>query len=327
MLIYNDIGAVQGYGVLIAVDEDADTGCLVVRQVSENATELLGLSPKYLFSLKCFTESLSNDQADVLLDNLQFLSEPDHADANVEDHAVHVFTLSGQGQVDYDPNAPDFDHTLKRRIWTVWAAVHRPTRTNGEASGLIIMEFELERDSLNPLHPIFGGDTGPSGITTPSVGPSENPRSLSPNSSAGTKTDTAGSRQNDSTTTITPSVQSQGTEKLFTATEEGEWMPNAASILESTTSLAKPIPALERLRRISSGAIPDLGGRGAKGRDARGYGSTGIGSKARTTSGRVAGQVSNSRNGNFSMMDVFAVCCLPVLLTKLDSLYTGHGAN
>ncbi|KAK7049021.1 hypothetical protein R3P38DRAFT_3620537 [Favolaschia claudopus] len=54
-------GAVQGFDVLIAVDELGDA--LVVRQVSENAEELLGLPPRYLFSLECFTDTLPESQA------------------------------------------------------------------------------------------------------------------------------------------------------------------------------------------------------------------------------------------------------------------------
>lgn len=41
-------GAVQGFGVIV-VDEQDDV------LVSENCTELLGLSPQYLFSLGCST--------------------------------------------------------------------------------------------------------------------------------------------------------------------------------------------------------------------------------------------------------------------------------
>ena len=70
-------GAVQGFGVLVALQDDPDSETLVVRQVSENATELLGLSPKYLFSLPCFTDVLPDSQVDVLWDNIQFLADPD----------------------------------------------------------------------------------------------------------------------------------------------------------------------------------------------------------------------------------------------------------
>ncbi|EAU85944.2 atypical/HisK protein kinase [Coprinopsis cinerea okayama7 len=72
---------------------------------------------------------------------------------------------------------------------------------------------------------------------------------------------------------------------------EGEesWLPSASNILESTTSYSKPIPALERLRRMSrpaSSSTPQTGTR----RDRKGR-----------------NRPPNERGGAVGMMDVFAV--------------------
>ncbi|KAF7981483.1 hypothetical protein HWV62_33533 [Athelia sp. TMB] len=162
-------GAVQGFGVLIAVDEDSHTGNLVVRQVSENSTELLGLSPKFLFSLECFTETLPLAQSDTLWENIQFLREPDPD----QEDSPHIFTLSGWGQ---DGSAiAGQPSELGRRFWTCWCAVHRPQTSettlenpNG-VSGTIILEFELERDTHNPLYPIQSDVPDVSGASSPST--------------------------------------------------------------------------------------------------------------------------------------------------------------
>jgi hypothetical protein len=58
---------------LIAVEEDGNSGSLVVRQVSENTRKILELFPKYLFSLDCFTDTLPDSQADILWQNIEYL--------------------------------------------------------------------------------------------------------------------------------------------------------------------------------------------------------------------------------------------------------------
>ncbi|KZT67110.1 histidine kinase [Daedalea quercina L-15889] len=110
-------GAVQGYGVLVAVEEDEETGDFVVRQVSENAAELLGLSPQYLFSLSCFTETLPDQQADVLLDNIQYLNDTSLSPEEQAEN-LHVFMLSGWGEPGTAaPDVPTND-PQRRRSWT-----------------------------------------------------------------------------------------------------------------------------------------------------------------------------------------------------------------
>ncbi|KAF8713157.1 Phytochrome region, partial [Rhizoctonia solani] len=166
-------GAVQGFGVLIAVEEDYETGNLVVRQ---NAGELLGLSPKYLFSLDCLTQTLPDSQADILWDNVQFLHDPELDASDATEDSPQVFLLSGWGEPGSSLNDPAFaNNSSGRREWTCWCAAHRPRQPQKQAEGsssdlsgsnkfdddddplspLIVLEFELERDIFNPLYPPY----------------------------------------------------------------------------------------------------------------------------------------------------------------------------
>jgi hypothetical protein len=54
-------GAVQGFGLLVALEEQAESK-LVVRVVSENSKKLIGYTPKQLFALDSFTDILSDEQ-------------------------------------------------------------------------------------------------------------------------------------------------------------------------------------------------------------------------------------------------------------------------
>ncbi|KAG8767835.1 Light-sensor Protein kinase [Ceratobasidium sp. 428] len=147
-------GAVQGFGVLIALEEDYETGNLVVRQVSENASELLGLTPQFLFSLDCFTQTLPDSQADILWDNVQFLHDPELEPQDTSDDSPQVFLLSGWGEpgsglrdgeyFSQGAFGPAFGTAMgglgevggggrgggmgpgQRREWTCWCAAHRP---------------------------------------------------------------------------------------------------------------------------------------------------------------------------------------------------------
>jgi light-regulated signal transduction histidine kinase (bacteriophytochrome) len=121
-------GAVQGFGLLIALQEE---DCkLVVRIVSENSARIIGYSPKQLFALDSFTDILSEDQADNLLDHLDFIRDED---SDVATNGPDVFTMSIR--------------TTKKRSNKLWCAMH----TNYRNPGLIICEFELEDDPINPL--------------------------------------------------------------------------------------------------------------------------------------------------------------------------------
>ncbi|KAF1912096.1 hypothetical protein BDU57DRAFT_78588 [Ampelomyces quisqualis] len=127
-------GAVQGFGLIIALAEDSsDSGNLVVRVVSENSSRIIGRSPKELFALESFTDILSDEQADNLLDHIDFIKDEE---ADVMANGPEVFTMGIK--------VPGVARTRK-----LWCAIHA-----AEANpGLIICEFELEDDPLFPLVP------------------------------------------------------------------------------------------------------------------------------------------------------------------------------
>jgi light-regulated signal transduction histidine kinase (bacteriophytochrome) len=124
-------GAVQGFGLLIALREEAD-GRLSVRIVSENSKKIIGYSPQELFELGSFTEIFSDQQADNLLDHIDFVrdEDPDPA-ANGPD----VFSLTVR-----PPNVKPIK---------LWCAMH----VNKSHPDLIICEFELEDDQQCPAQP------------------------------------------------------------------------------------------------------------------------------------------------------------------------------
>ncbi|KAG9077069.1 Light-sensor Protein kinase [Ceratobasidium sp. UAMH 11750] len=108
---------------------------------SQNASELLGLTPKYLFSLDCFTQTLPDSQADILWDNVQFLHDPELDANDTADDSPQVFLLSGWGepgsglrdggyytQGAFGP-APSSSAGGQRREWTCWCAAHRPKQS------------------------------------------------------------------------------------------------------------------------------------------------------------------------------------------------------
>lgn len=124
-------GAVQGFGLLIALEEQQE-GKLLVRIVSENSKRLIGYTPKQLFALESFTDILSEEQADNLLDHVDFIRDED---ADVMTNGPEVFTMAIRGP--------------QRKNQKFWCAMH----INERNPGLIICEFELEDDALNPLVP------------------------------------------------------------------------------------------------------------------------------------------------------------------------------
>lgn len=124
-------GAVQGFGLLIALEEHQE-GKLLVRVVSENCKRLFGYSPKQLFALESFTDILSEEQADNLLDHVDFIRDEE---ADVVINGPEVFTMSIR--------------TPQRKSQKFWCAMH----INDRNPNLIICEFELEDDPINPLVP------------------------------------------------------------------------------------------------------------------------------------------------------------------------------
>jgi light-regulated signal transduction histidine kinase (bacteriophytochrome) len=139
-------GAVQGFGVLVALREDAD-GKLVVRIVSENSTNIIQYSPTKLFSLSSFTDIMSDENAETFADHLDFIKDEE---TDVAQEGPEVFSLSIFNP-NYDPS------TFKRadRNIKLWCAVHISNRDKG----LIVCEFELEDDQLHPVVP--AGDETP----------------------------------------------------------------------------------------------------------------------------------------------------------------------
>ncbi|KAL9052356.1 MAG: hypothetical protein Q9162_005448 [Coniocarpon cinnabarinum] len=122
-------GAVQSFGLLVALQEEEE-GRLTVRVVSENSKRILGYTPRQLFALSSFTDILADDQADNLLDHVDFIRDEG---TDVETNGPEVFTLSVRGPT--------------RRSKKLWCAIH----INDAHPDLIICEFELEDDPEFPL--------------------------------------------------------------------------------------------------------------------------------------------------------------------------------
>lgn len=294
-------GAVQGFGVLLVLEENIDTGDLLIRQVSENATELLGLSPRYLFRLECFTRVLTDEQEDLLRDNIEYLPSAEGGKGSVEEEGPQVFLLSGFGE----PGSDDVDDESitsagagRRREWTCWVAAHRPKQPSWDKADeegnsipppeLIVLEFELERDTYNPLMRFPGDlDTPDSGSNT--TAPSMGPRS----GSTGSAGPSEGS-QTTATSTPRPNFTPNSSDQTVIApSSHGTQQPNSNEardsskycsrhqpmgleglevempldrIIESTTNHAKPLRALERMRRTG---MTDDGSSGRSGRSRR----------------------------------------------------------
>ena len=124
-------GAIQGFGLLIALEEQQE-GKLVVRIVSENSKRLTGYTPAQLFALDSFTDILTEEQADNLLDHVDFIRDEQ---ADVVSNGPEVFTMSIR--------------TPHRKSIKFWCAMH----INERNPNLLICEFELEDDPINPLIP------------------------------------------------------------------------------------------------------------------------------------------------------------------------------
>lgn len=132
-------GAVQGFGLLIALQEIED-GKFQVRVVSENSKRIIGYTPKQLFALESFTDILSEEQTDNLLDHVDFIRGEDVDPAT---NGPEVFTLAIRSPA--------------RKMHKMWCAMH----SNESNRELIICEFELEDDPINPLVPPGEGTPEP----------------------------------------------------------------------------------------------------------------------------------------------------------------------
>ena len=125
-------GAVQGFGLLIALEEVSE-GRLIVRVVSENSKRITGYTPRQLFELDSFTDILSEEQSDNLLDHVDFIRDED---SDVMTNGPEVFTMAIRSP--------------QRKNQKMWCAMH----INDRHPHLLICEFELEDDQLNPLVPL-----------------------------------------------------------------------------------------------------------------------------------------------------------------------------
>ncbi|KAL8654255.1 MAG: hypothetical protein Q9226_003505 [Calogaya cf. arnoldii] len=125
-------GAIQSFGLLVALREE-DEGRFKVRIVSENSKRIIGYTPKQLFELDSFCDILTDDQADNLLDHIDFIRDEDSDPAT---NGPEVFTMAIR------PPA-------SRRSHKLWCAMH----INEANRDLVICEFELEDDPINPLIP------------------------------------------------------------------------------------------------------------------------------------------------------------------------------
>lgn len=124
-------GAIQSFGLLLAFKEEG--GKLVVHVVSENSAQIIGYTPQQLFKLDNFLDIFSEEQADNLLDHLDFLRDEDSSD--VVANGPEVFMLAIR---------PPQNRTRK-----LWCAMH----VCPSDSETVICEFEMEDDMNNPLVP------------------------------------------------------------------------------------------------------------------------------------------------------------------------------
>ncbi|PMD35535.1 putative cyanobacterial phytochrome B [Hyaloscypha variabilis F] len=125
-------GAVQSFGLLVALEEEEE-GRMVVRVVSENSHRIIGYTPQDLFKLGSFTEILSEEQCDNLLDHVDFIRDEE---ADPATNGPEVFTISIRGP-------------KSRRNQKLWCAMH----INPSHPDIIICEFELDDDQMHPLVP------------------------------------------------------------------------------------------------------------------------------------------------------------------------------
>ena len=125
-------GAIQSFGLLLALKEEEE-GRFKVRIVSENSKKIIGYTPRQLFELDSFCDILTEEQADNLLDHIDFIRDED---ADPATNGPEVFTMAIRSPA-------------SRRSLKLWCAMH----INEANRDLVICEFELEDDSLNPLIP------------------------------------------------------------------------------------------------------------------------------------------------------------------------------
>lgn len=113
--------------------EEVAEGNLIARVVSENSFRIIGYHPQEIFRLKNFNDILSEEQADNLLDHIDFIRD-EEADPASNGPEVFILTLRSPGA---------------RRSIKLWCAMH----VHPQYPDLIICEFELDDDQAHPLVP------------------------------------------------------------------------------------------------------------------------------------------------------------------------------
>ena len=269
----------------------------------QNSSELLGLPAHYLFGLECFTDILPDSQSCILWDNIEFLTDPDQN--TEEEYSPHVFLLSGYGA----PGSAlpdDTDAVDGKKMWTCWCAAHRlhSTQDGVTTPGLIIMEFEMEKDFMNPLYPPMQRSPAASSPLSKqerhSAGSlplrqSNRSQSSFVSSSGSGRSSTGEVSSASSGDTLAPGAAASPANSgvaspLFGLQGDSEWEPAPEDILESTTSYARPLPALERLRKMT-----------------RAYGAPADAPDPASRRGRRRRGTPGNASATVGMMDVFAV--------------------
>lgn len=130
-------GAVQGFGVMLALQQESDER-LIVRVASENSELILGYAPHHLFRMDDFCDLLNDEQAEILLDHVAFVKDGTW-NPSVDGPEVFIMPI-----VQRDGSSRRF-----------WCAIHA-SEANRD---LTICEFELEDDQIYPLN--VSGETLP----------------------------------------------------------------------------------------------------------------------------------------------------------------------
>lgn len=237
-------GAVQSFGCMVVV-RISPSGEMVVRQVSENAADILGVSPSYLFSLPTFLDLFDEEQADLLWDNIDSL---DQSSQDLAETGPTVFQLRGYDMANYDERVAQGKQRTK---WTAWCGAHIPDRRNdGPGELTVILEFELVVDQANPISTFSPPTTplderlrettgGPGfglavGRKRPSHSSASSSGAESPSISIGT-------------------VHSGGSNATILDPRAGldglAYTPSAEELRESTQASHKPLKALSRMCR------------------------------------------------------------------------------
>lgn len=220
----------------------------------------------------------------MLRDNIEFLPDTASGKGSVEEEGPQVFLMSGFGEPGSDDDDEDESASAaaRRREWTCWVAAHRPKQpawNQTDAKGisiappdLIVLEFELEKDVYNPLMHTFDeyyatpGDATETGSNSTSI-PRTNSSDTGQVASDGSATTIASTPvpRIDSTSTETTLRPDAGTRTGSDSTQKVSSRPSSRvqpmglegvdvelpleRIIESTTNHAKPLRALERMRR------------------------------------------------------------------------------